>query len=1143
MFQYRRQSERFQRGRVAKMTRPKHGGGSLVLKGGSNYAEAVLFDPTIAPYAQGDDVHFGDIAKGQAIGWLRMNERKDVNGNDVLFLEEIQSKRAQDLRKGDDVPDAPFIKKTESWTALLIKRAVAYAQQRGIDRVVWTTGEQQNERYAFPGDELVYVKEKGKDTVTLSVMKDGRNVRTVENVPLNNLAAYVGASAAERIGANEGIQLDNDIEASGSLKGDDLKVMEANLQPYYNQTVPSVAKKFLKEFGGSVEVMDIEGTGQQLGFVIPEKLQQKVEADGLPMFKRKSYEAQFDDLPQNVRDMAVAKGHYSPPTIKERLESLKPNLWLRVVQGTFDRFRSVKDISMKAYMMLRMSTTSDGALEGLLHFGQVFDDGGALNIRKGTKGLLEILQPVGAETDRFLLWIAANRAAQLKKEDRENFFTQAEIDELKKLNLGKMKNGKYRAGVYAETLTKMNELNRSVLELAKDKGLIDEAGYKKFAADIWYIPFYRVMGEDGSLSAAQASSGSVNQYLSKKLKGSTRQVNDLMENVLLNWSHILSASMKNAAAVETLSAANQMGGIVTRLTTVDAKFGVDAAGNKYALKYAVKVMEKGKEVYYNIEDEFLLSALDGVVNVPSYGTFTTIGREFKTALTRFISLSPTFKINNLIRDSVQALGVSELKLNPVANVIQGWRAYKDSRAEALVGGGLFAMGNAYDGDRASHVKRLIKMGVKDADILTTEEKAKAWFAKFGEKYDEISDKGENANRLALYQQLRANNATHLEASYAARDLQDFSLQGSWAAIRYASMLLPYFNARLQGLYKLGRATGENPQRFAGVLTAITAVGLALYLSQKDDDDWKKREEWDKDAFFWFKVGDHAVRIPKPFEMGAAETIIERFVEQMVDKDVEGKVFGKRLLAVLHDNLAINPIPQVVRPLYDIARNKDNFTDRPIESMGAERLSPENRTNAGTSAAGVALGKINSMFANFVSTVTGEAVNADSLKVSPIQYDYLLRGYLGWVGTVIQATSTAAADTVKPGEAPDRRIDDMFVVGNFVKSMPQSQSRYVTSFYENAKEIATATADYKSFLEAGNVDKALEIIDSNQDKVALSKLYSRMSTKMSTIQKQVDRVKEDTDMSGAEKRLEIDRLSQLRIEMAKSVEEIRVAQKK
>jgi hypothetical protein len=212
-------------------------------------------------------------------------------------------------------------------------------------------------------------------------------------------------------------------------------------------------------------------------------------------------------------------------------------------------------------------------------------------------------------------------------------------------------------------------------------------------------------------------------------------------------------------------------------------------------------------------------------------------------------------------------------------------------------------------------------------------------------------------------------------------------------------------------------------------------------------------------------------------------------------------------------------------------------------MGAERLSPENRVNAGTSAFGVTMGTINGMFADFVSTITGEAVDANKLKLSPIQYDYLLRGYLGWVGTAVETTSNVVARPFKEGESPDMRVDDMFVVGNFVKSMPQDQSRYVTSFYENSKEIAMATADFQSFLQAGNLDKATEVLDEKRDKIALHKLYANISDRMSTIQKQIVRVKDDPTMSGEEKRIEMSRLSQLRIELAKAVEEARIDRKK
>jgi hypothetical protein len=718
-----------------------------------------------------------------------------------------------------------------------------------------------------------------------------------------------------------------------------------------------------------------------------------------------------------------------------------------------------------------------------------------------------------------------------------------------------MKDGKSRVATYIKTLQGMNELNRSILDLAKFKGLIDEAGYKKFAADVWYVPFYRQMEEDGSLSAAQNSSGHVGQYMSKALKGSSRPLNDLLENVLLNWSHIMSASMKNGAAVETLNYAQQIG-VVNKVTKVDEKFGKDEGGNAVPLKYTVKVMEKGKPVHYEVKDEFLLTALDKIANVGASNWFLDIARPFKTTLTRFVSLSPTFKINNLVRDSVQSLALSDNGKNPIANAIEGYRSYKHDHADALASGGVFAMGNAGDGDQSVSLKRIIKSGVDNQNVLTTTEKAKAWFGKYQDKYDEISDAMENANRINLYNKVIAQGGSPLDAAYAARDLQDFSLQGSWEAIRWASQVLPYFNARLQGLYKIGR-DGIDPVRsvmfgeptdserkkaakFGIVLGAVTLVELSLYLAQMDDDDWKKREEWDKDSFYWFKIPgtETSVRVPKPFELGAIGTAIGRATEQFVDPTVEGKLFGKRLLALLHDNLAINPVPQMFRPVLELDSNKDGFTGRPIESMGMERLSKANRVNAGTSSVGIGLAKINQIGAEVVSAVTG--ANAENMQLSPIQMDYTIRGYLGWVGTVMQASGNFLLSPLKPGESPDKRIDDLFVVGNYVKTMPQSQSKYVSSFYENAKEISTVASDYRMYLNAGETAKAAELLSEKRDLITLSKAYTQTADTLAQVGKRIKMVQENEQMDGAAKRIEIDRLNALKSELAKRAEEMRIS---
>jgi hypothetical protein len=67
---------------------------------------------------------------------------------------------------------------------------------------------------------------------------------------------------------------------------------------------------------------------------------------------------------------------------------------------------------------------------------------------------------------------------------------------------------------------------------------------------------------------------------------------------------------------------------------------------------------------------------------------------------------------------------------------------------------------------------------------------------------------------------------------------------------------------------------------------------------------------------------------------------ERVAEQIFDSGAEGKVFEQSMKRMLTDTFAINPIPQMIKPLVDLYANKDSFTGAPIETAGMERLSKD-----------------------------------------------------------------------------------------------------------------------------------------------------------------------------------------------------------
>ena len=953
----------------------------------------------------------------------------------------------------------------------------------------------------------------------------------------------------------------------------------------------------------------------------------------------------FADVDPGLMKLAQPLFFPQNKTIIDRVAGLRDNFWKKAAQGIADQYRAIKDYSEEGYMQARMSKTVDGALEGLTFFGQVFNNKGALDIKQGTKGLMEIMKPIGKEVDRYQMWVALNREANLPMEKRTKMPGIGELIK-RRAEFGEGTiDGKPRLDVYNKVRTDMNALNRSVLKVALDSGLIDSSqqkidelrsrdfltskdreiltrdlraeierienkkvmniteadkdllrdyramirdinsmdvmtdqirndlieyytqnpgAYERFSADINYIPFYRAM-EDGDLQGASTASGLTNQAFSRELKGGERPYGDLMENTLRNWSHILSASMKNQAVNTTMKAAVEFGAAAPNLKLqyefIDGKVVNRSTGEiigdgevkpymTTADKGTVKMMVEGQPIYYRVLDPMLMDSISSIGYMGPKSKFLDVARDFKNMLQFGVTISPAFKVRNLFRDSISAIAVTELKKNPFANVIDGWIASNrnnPAHISALAGGAIFNFGTAYEGDQSKLIKRLLDQGVDANTILDSPDKVKKGLTILWEKYKDWGNKSEAANRMALYNQLKAKGYDHLQASFYARDLLDFSMQGSWPAFRLAAQTIPFLNARVQGLYKLGRdgitptgrvlyntITGkeieandvQKARSFGYTTLAVAMASMLLYLAFKDDEEYQKREAWDRDNFWWFRLPgmDAAVRVPKPFEIGAFGTMAERVLEQIVDQGAEGKAFGDSMFRMLTDTFAINPIPQVIRPLVDIYANKDAFTGAPIESAGMERLSKQERATDATSPIAQALGGLSSIF-------------GDKLSFSPVQVDYAIKAYFGWLGGTATQASVYATLPFRDGAYPDIKVMDKVSQG-FLKSLPSDQSRYVTTFYENNKEINQAYADMRHYAELGDTEKVKKILEDKGDKVLLNKMYDKTAKEMANVRSQIRVISNDKNLDGTTKREMIDNMKQILSMLAEQAESTR-----
>jgi N12 class adenine-specific DNA methylase len=295
---------------------------------------------------------------------LRMNTRTDADGNKVLFLEELQSdfgqqgkkqgfkvsdsdknkkialdKKARELGgykflseaenkwyddytsgklgslKEDAIPQAPFVTDTNTWTKLGLKVALKEAVKQGADKIAWTTGEQQNERYDLSKQvDWINAEKTQKGDYKIEVgHKDNRPMET-QYLKENELEPNLGKELATKI-INDG---------GGMYKGLDLKVGGKGMKGFYGSPtegslgiVGNVAKSLFKQ---EPKTVNIEGKKDFKNEERIKYLQHFV--DELPQLEKIVSENKLSFTEQEL-DEAIGKGIITNESYKQGIKQLK----------------------------------------------------------------------------------------------------------------------------------------------------------------------------------------------------------------------------------------------------------------------------------------------------------------------------------------------------------------------------------------------------------------------------------------------------------------------------------------------------------------------------------------------------------------------------------------------------------------------------------------------------------------------------------------------------------------------------------------------------------------------------------------------------------------------------------------------------
>jgi len=746
---------------------------------------------------------------------------------------------------------------------------------------------------------------------------------------------------------------------------------------------------------------------------------------------------------------------------------------------------------------------------------------GVIRRKAGTgeaDAMLGIFSGLGKDLNHWLMWMAGHRAENLMAEGRENLFTPDEIEAMKGLNLGKEKQ-------FEDARQQWKALNKAVLDLAQEAGLI-EPGIRDQWESEWYVPFYRD-NDDGDVMAPYRKRGIANQSAGiRKLKGGTANVHDLLENIFNSTSRLIDASMKNMATLRTI---HNLAG--TELITINDKpnlMDLRSLKNPKSQMFSVKM--DGKDVLVTVHDPELFNAMTMISHVSQPNTFVRMGMFAKHLLTAGITIDPGFMFRNFIRDAASAWTMNKDGFKPVIDsargVLKSWKM-DPAAVDMMFAGATFQGGNLRGNDpgvmAASVRKALRAKGLSPEQIdgyqnslITSAKAAKAKLGHYLEQYEKMGESVENGSRVAIYEAALKAGKSKAQAAFEARDLMDFSMGGASGTIKFLISVLPFFNARLQGLGKLGRAFQNNPKQIAMRGGMIAAASLALLAVNWDDKRYNQLPDWDRDNNWHFWMGDQHFRIPKPFELGLLfGTLPERMMRTVGGIDTTGKL-GREIGSNIWSTIEVNPIPQVVRPLMEAyLMNTNTFTWSPIETMSDQNMEPRARYNEQTSLTMRGIG--------------------ESLNLSPKKLEYIWRGYTGTVGAYVMALSDAfIRHTGDYGETPNVRADQIPILNSIYQgSAPARNTQDMQDFYELLDDALKARQTFRNYLKDGQRDKAREMLDDPEEKASIQKstALNQVQQSFRTMRNQIEMIRRDKLLNGDQKAERINRILAQRNDLA------------
>lgn len=174
-----------------------------------------------------------------------MDAPQEIQDRFTAADDRLNALRKEESKLKLAIPDAPFKK---NWQELAMKRAMQMAAEGGYDRVAFTTGKQQNERYNLARylDEIYY-KKNDDGTYTVSAIDKNHRSHMGDNYTPEQIEEHLGKDMAKKIVEDQGKTIER--SDSKSISGEGLTIGGKGMEGFYDKILPDFINKYGKKHG------------------------------------------------------------------------------------------------------------------------------------------------------------------------------------------------------------------------------------------------------------------------------------------------------------------------------------------------------------------------------------------------------------------------------------------------------------------------------------------------------------------------------------------------------------------------------------------------------------------------------------------------------------------------------------------------------------------------------------------------------------------------------------------------------------------------------------------------------------------------------------------------------------------------------